>query len=139
MVSRPPDQNSPRPLLTRRLVTKARCKLHANVSTRAASLVGDVGKHVPAVSSTLRPRPVDELREWGGERLVRGKRILDLGCGDGRFALGVAPFAVSGYGLDTGVGGIAAAEKNAREGGGPNARLAVGAAQHLPHPDGALD
>jgi len=138
-VSRPPDQNSRRPLLTRRLVTKARCKLHANVSTRSASLAGDVGKHVPAVSSTLRPRPVDELREWGGERLVRGKRILDLGCGDGRFALGVAPFAVSVDGLDPDVEGIAAAKKNAREAGVRNARFAVGAAQHLPYSDAAFD
>ena len=126
-------------LLARHLVTKGRCKLHANVSTCTASSVGDLGKHVPALSSTLRPRPVDELREWGGTRLVRGKRILDLGCGDGRFALGVAQFAVSVDGLDPDVEGIAAAKKNARRAGVRNARFAVGAAQRLPYPDGTFD
>jgi ubiquinone/menaquinone biosynthesis C-methylase UbiE len=118
---------------------KGGCKLHANVSTSTASLVGDLGRHVPAFSSSLRPRPEDELREWGGERLVRGKRVLDLGCGDGRFALGVAPFAASVDGLDPDVEGIAAAKKNAREAGVRNTRFAVGAAQQLPYPDGAFD
>ena len=115
------------------------CKLHPNVSTGTAKLVGDLGRHVPALSSTLRPRPLDELREWGGERLVRGKHILDVGCGDGRFALGVAPFAVSVDGLDPDVEAIAAAKKNARDAGVRNARFDVGAAQRLPYPDGAFD
>lgn len=109
------------------------------MSARNTSQVGDVGKHVPALSAKLRPRPVDELREWGGERIVRGKRVLDLGCGDGRFALGVAPFALSVDGLDPDIDGIAAAEKNARGAGVRNARFAVGAAQHLPYPEGAFD
>jgi len=121
-------------------VRRAECKLHFNVNMSAGtSLIGDVGRHVPALSSTLRPRPLDELREWGGERLVRGKRVLDLGCGDGRFALAVAPFAASVEGLDPDVEAIAAAKKNAREAGVRNARFHVGAAQHLPFPDGALD
>lgn len=109
------------------------------MSSIATDSVGEVGRHVPALSSTLRPRPVDELREWGGERLVRGKRILDLGCGDGRFALGLAPSAVSVEGLDPDVEAIAAAKRNAREAGVRNARFTVGAAQHLPYPDGAFD
>jgi ubiquinone/menaquinone biosynthesis C-methylase UbiE len=128
-----------RPLVTPHFVTKCRCKLHANVSTGTQSLVGDLGRHVPPLSSTLRPRPDDELREWGGKRLVRGKRVLDLGCGDGRFALGVAPFAVRVDGLDPDIEGIAAAKKNARDAGARNARFAVGAAQHLPYPDGDFD
>ena len=120
-------------------VTEGRCNLHASVSTDTASLVGDVGRHVPALSLTLRPRPVDELRAWGGARLVRGKRILDLGCGDGRFALGLAHFAVSVDGLDPDVEAIAAAKKNAREAGARHARFAVGAAQRLPYPADAFD
>ena len=103
------------------------------------NMVGDLGRRVPALSSTLRPPPVDELREWGGERLVRGKRILDLGCGDGRFALGVAPFALSVDGLDPDVEAIAEAKKNARHAGVRNVRFAVGAAQHLPYRDDAFD
>ena len=128
-----------RRLLTAHLVRKGRCKLDANVSTGTASPVGDLGKHIPALSSTLRPRPVDELREWGGARLVRGKRVLDLGCGDGRFALGVAQFAAKVDGLDPDVEVIAAAKKNARRAGIRNVRFAVGAAQQLPYPDGAFD
>ena len=99
----------------------------------------DVGKHVPAMSSALRPQPRVELMEWGGERVVRSKRVLDLGCGDGRFALGVAPFAASVEGLDPDAGAIAAARKAARDAGAHNARFRVGAAQRLPYPDADFD
>jgi len=98
-----------------------------------------VGKHVPALSSALRPRPDDELREWGGSALVRGKRVLDLGCGDGRFAIGVAPYATRVEGIDPDAEAIAAAKSNARSAAVRNVRFATGAAQHLPHPDGTFD
>ena len=100
---------------------------------------GDLGRHVPAQSSTLRPRPHDELREWGGSALVRGKRVLDLGCGDGRLALGVATFATRVEGLDPDPEAIAAARRNARKAGVRNVRFAAGAAQRLPYPDAAFD
>jgi len=109
------------------------------VSSRATKSVGDVGKWVPALSSSLRPRPLTELGAWGGPRLVRGKRVLDLGCGDGRLALGVAPFAKTVDGLDPDDEGIAAAKKRARDEGVRNARFAVGAAQRLPYRDGVFD
>jgi ubiquinone/menaquinone biosynthesis C-methylase UbiE len=105
----------------------------------ATDPVGDVGRHIPALSSALRPRPDDELREWGGPPLVRGKRVLDLGCGDGRFALGVAKFATTVEGIDPDAEAIAAAKKNARKAGVRNVRFAAGAAQHLPYPDAAFD
>lgn len=101
--------------------------------------IGDVGKRVPATSSALRPQPLDELREWGGEQLVRGRRVLDLGCGDGRFALGLAPLASTVDGLDPDPEAIAAAKQNARLADVGNARFAVGAAQRLPYPDQAFD
>ena len=101
--------------------------------------IGDVGKRVPAMSSALRPQPLDELGEWGGELLVRWKRVLDLGCGDGRFALGVAPLAATVDGLDPDPEAIAAAKRNARLANLRNARFAVGAAQRLPYPDEAFD
>lgn len=101
--------------------------------------VGDFGRHVPTVSSALRPRPKDELREWGGPALVRGKRVLDIGCGDGRLALGVAPFAARVDGIDPDPEAIAAAKRNARMAGVGNARFTAGAAQHLPWPDAAFD
>jgi ubiquinone/menaquinone biosynthesis C-methylase UbiE len=102
-------------------------------------LVGDVGKYVPAMSSALRPRPLDELREWGGEQLVRGKRVLDLGCGDGRFAIGLAPLAATVEGLEPDPELIAAARLAARKAGVRNARFAVGAAQRLPYPAAEFD
>jgi ubiquinone/menaquinone biosynthesis C-methylase UbiE len=104
-----------------------------------ADSVGVVGRHVPAFSSALRPRPHDELREWGGPTLVRGKRVLDLGCGDGRLALGVAQFAIRVDGIDPDPDAIAGAKINAREAGVRNARFAAGAAQNLPFPDAAFD
>ncbi len=42
-------------------------------------MVDNVGKHIRAFSSVLRPRPLVELEHWGGEPLVRGRRVLDLG------------------------------------------------------------
>ena len=110
-----------------------------SVNRRAANTVGDVGKHVPTVSSILRPSPIVELAAWGGEELVRGKRVLDLGCGDGRFALGVAPLASTVGGIDPDPEAIAAARSNARQAGLRNVRFAVGAAQRLPYPDNAFD
>lgn len=101
--------------------------------------LGDVGKHIPAFSSALRPRPQDELKEWGGSALVRRKRVLDLGCGDGRLALGVAPVAARVDGLDPDPEAIAAAKRNARKARVRNVRFAAGAAQRLPYPDGAFD
>ena len=113
--------------------------LRPSVTRDPGELIGDVGRHVPALSSTLRPRPVDELRHWGGARLIRGKRVLDLGCGDGRFALAVAALASSVDGLDPDPDGIAAAKRAARKAGLRNVHFRVGAAQRLPYPDRAFD
>ena len=98
-----------------------------------------VGKHVPAMSSALRPDPLREIREWGGTPLVRGKRVLDLGCGDGRFALGIAPFATHVEGLDPDSEGIATARRSARKARIGNAHFAVGAAQRLPYSNATFD
>ena len=102
-------------------------------------MVGDVGKHVWAFSSGLRPEPLVELEHWGGKNLVRDKRVLDIGCGDGRFANGIAPFAASVDGLDPDPDAVAAARKNARSLGLANTRFKVGAAQMLPYRDAAFD
>ena len=109
------------------------------MKTLVNSRVGDVGRKIPTVASVLRPNPLDELREWGGVGLVRGKRVLDLGCGDGRFALGVAPIAATVDGLDPDAESIAAAKKSARNLGAQNVRFKVGAGQDMPYPDEAFD
>lgn len=101
--------------------------------------VGDVGKRVPVMTSSLRPRALDELRAWGGSRLVRGKRVLDLGCGDGRFALGLAHLAASVDGLDPDPEGIDLAKAAALKAGVRNVTFKTGAAQRLPYEDGAFD
>jgi 2-polyprenyl-3-methyl-5-hydroxy-6-metoxy-1,4-benzoquinol methylase len=116
-----------------------RARIHVLVSGVAADSVGEVGRHVPSFSSTLRPQPLDELGEWGGPPLVRGKRVLDIGCGDGRLALGVAPLATKVDGIDPDPEAIAAAKRNARKAGVRNVRFATGAAQHLPYPGAAFD
>ena len=98
-----------------------------------------VGKRVPALSSRLRPTALVELGHWGGPALVRAKRVLDLGCGDGRLALGVAPFAKQVTGLDPDAEVIADAALRARDAGLSNAHFQVGAGQSLPFPEGAFD
>src|SRR5260370_2188339 len=104
------------------------------MSRAARGPVGDVGRLLPALSSALRPRPHDELRVWGGPPLVLGKRVLDLGCGDGRLALGIAPFASRVDGIDPDAGAIAAAKANARKAGVRNVRFAPAAPQDPPYP-----
>ena len=121
------------------LACPTRFNLHIPMSRVAQDSVGDLGMRVPAQSSALRPRPHDELREWGGSSLVRRKRVLDLGCGDGRLALGVARFATRVEGIDPDPAAVAAAKRNARKAGVRNVRFAAGAAQHLPYPDAAFD
>ena len=91
------------------------------------------------MSSSLRPDPHVELRVWGGPSLVRGKRVLDLGCGDGRLALGVARFATAVEGIDPDSEAITAARKSARNAGASNVRFTAGAAQHLPYADHAFE
>jgi ubiquinone/menaquinone biosynthesis C-methylase UbiE len=91
------------------------------------------------MSSALRPDPLVEVDEWGGPRLLRGKRVLDLGCGDGRFALSVAPLASHVEGIDPDAEAIAGAKRAARKAGLQNVRFTVGAAQDLPYPDGTFD
>src|SRR5215210_1115678 len=81
---------------------------HVTTSTSA------VGRLLPAISSLLRPPPQDELREYGGVGLIRGKRVIDVGCGDGRMALGCAPYAAEVVGVDPDPSAIELARKKAR-------------------------
>lgn len=98
-----------------------------------------VGKLLPAISSLLRPPPQHELREYGGVGLVRGKRVIDIGCGDGRMALGCAPYASEVVGVDPDPSAIRLARAKTRELGLANAQFKVGVAQDLPFPDEHFD
>jgi ubiquinone/menaquinone biosynthesis C-methylase UbiE len=98
-----------------------------------------VGRILPAVSSLLRPPPVEELREYGGVDLVRRKRVIDIGCGDGRMALGCAPYASEVVGVDPDPEAIRLARGKARELGAANVRFEVGVAQELPFADEHFD
>lgn len=98
-----------------------------------------IGRQVPAPASALRPTAAEELGHWGGPAIVRGKRVLDLGCGDGRLALGAAPLAMDVVGLDPDKALIESATQRARDAGLRNTRFQVGAGQSLPFPDGSFD
>ena len=98
-----------------------------------------VGKLLPAISSLLRPPPQHELREYGGVGLVRGKRVIDIGCGDGRIALGCAPYASEVVGVDPDPSAIRLARAKTRELGVANAQFRVGVAQQLPFADEHFD
>lgn len=98
-----------------------------------------VGRLLPAISSLLRPPPEDELREYGGIGLVRGKRVIDVGCGDGRMALGCAPYASEVVGVDPDPEAIRLARAKARRLAAANVRFKVGVAQELPFPDEHFD
>jgi ubiquinone/menaquinone biosynthesis C-methylase UbiE len=107
-------------------------------STSAASASG-VGRLLPAISSLLRPPPQHELREYGGIGLVRRKRVIDIGCGDGRMALGCAPYASEVVGVDPDPDAIRLARVKTRELGVANTEFRVGVAQELPFDDGHFD
>jgi len=98
-----------------------------------------VGRLLPAISSLLRPPAVDELREYGGIGLVRRKRVIDVGCGDGRMALGCAPYASEVVGVDPDPSAIRLARAKAHQLGAANAKFKVGVAQELPFADGYFD
>lgn len=71
--------------------------------------------------------------------LVRRKRVIDVGCGDGRMALGCGPYASEVVGVDPDPEAIRSARAKARRAGAANVRFKVGVAQELPFPDEHFD
>lgn len=97
------------------------------------------GRVLPATTSMMRPAAADELAAWGGARLFRHKRVLDVGTGDGRLALGVARWADSVVGVDPDPSAIRSARRNARSHDARNVRFRVAPAQKLPVADESVD
>lgn len=87
----------------------------------------------------MRPAPAVELAAYGGAPLFRGKRVLDIGTGDGRLALGAAGWAREVVGVDPDPTAVREARRNARRMKARNAKFVVGPAQELPFPDGSFD
>jgi ubiquinone/menaquinone biosynthesis C-methylase UbiE len=94
-----------------------------------ADQVGDVGRI--GCPSGVRPADDVELRGLRGERLFRGKDVLDIGTGNGRLAWLIAPIARSVVGLDPDPDGIREATREAKRRRLDNARFKVSAAQDL--------
>ena len=92
-----------------------------------------------AAASALRPRPDVELAAYGGARLFRGKRVLDIGTGDGRLAFGIARWAENVAGVDADPQQVSAARRNARRVRPSNVSFRVAPAQELPFRDGSFD
>lgn len=71
--------------------------------------------------------------------MVRRKRVIDVGCGDGRMALGCAPYASEVVGVDPDPDAIRSARSRAKELGITNVEFKVGVAQALPFRDEYFD
>jgi 2-polyprenyl-3-methyl-5-hydroxy-6-metoxy-1,4-benzoquinol methylase len=69
---------------------------------------------------------------------VSGKRVLEIGCGDGDLAVKLARMGASVTGVDASADMIAAAERRSRA-AGADIRFQVATAQRLPFPDETFD
>jgi ubiquinone/menaquinone biosynthesis C-methylase UbiE len=70
------------------------------------------------------------------KRVVRGKRVLDVGCGSGRVTNALAPYCESIVGLDISEGLVKIAK---RESQSKRAVFVVGDAEHLPFKEETFD
>jgi predicted RNA methylase len=82
-------------------------------------------------ATTRRPKAARELRLLGLDRLARGARVLEVGTGTGRLALGYAASARTVLAIDPDLGAIEEARREAARRGLANVRFAPIAAQDL--------
>ena len=90
----------------------------------------DLTDMMPSVT-TRRPAAARELRLLGVDRLARDARVLEVGTGTGRLALGYARRARSVLAIDPDAGALAGAEREAARRGLANIRFAAITAQEL--------
>ena len=81
--------------------------------------------------TTRRPSAARELRLLGLDRLARGARVLEVGTGTGRLALGYAASARAVLAIDPDAASIAVAREAAQQRGLTNIRFSSIAAQDL--------
>lgn len=80
---------------------------------------------------TRHPRAGREIRAFGGAARFRGRDVLDIGTGNGRLALDVAPYARHVLGIDPSPGGVRLARDEARRRGLDNVDFRLGDARDL--------
>ncbi|MCB1519149.1 MAG: class I SAM-dependent methyltransferase [Hyphomicrobiaceae bacterium] len=104
----------------------------------------DLGE-LPAAYRRWRASELGRITDRIEEQLIldligpaSGKRLLDVGCGDGVFSVRLAQAGADVTGLDLDPRGLAAARRRATE-AGLTIVLAEGDAQSLPFADGAFD
>ncbi len=102
------------------------------MSTRTC--VGRIG-----CASATRPQDDLELRRLRTDRSFKDKDVVDIGTGNGRLSLLLAPIARSVVGIDPDPEAIRDARRIARSSGLRNVRFAVGPAQDLGLPSGTYD
>jgi ubiquinone/menaquinone biosynthesis C-methylase UbiE len=91
--------------------------------------VGDVGRM--GCASAVRPADDIELRRLRADRYFRDKDVLDIGTGNGRLAMLIAPIARSVVGVDPDLDGIRDADRDARTLDVRNIRFKTATAQDL--------
>jgi ubiquinone/menaquinone biosynthesis C-methylase UbiE len=92
---------------------------------------------VPAGYGYLRPPAAIELAAYGVD--LGGKRVADIGAGEGRLALGAAARAAAVLAVDPDRSALARGRAEAKRLGVRNVRFREGAAQDLRIPDRSFD
>lgn len=111
----------------------------SRVPVSSRKIMTPIGRYLPPMAIGVRPEGRVELAAYGGAPLFRGKRVLDLGTGDGRLARAAARWARQVVGIDPDPEAIRSARTLARREGLRNARFVVGPAQELRFPDESFD
>lgn len=89
---------------------------------------------------TLRVDPEqNEIRALKSIAPWQGKRVLEVGCGDGRLTLRMARLGAHIQAIDPDAKLIRTARANLPESFAPRVRYQVGTAENLEHPDSSFD
>jgi ubiquinone/menaquinone biosynthesis C-methylase UbiE len=99
--------------------------------------MASVGQLLPGGLGFLRPPAEIELSAYGVD--LRGKRVADVGTGEGRLALGAARRAASVLAVDPDRSALARGRAEAKRLGLRNVRFSAGAAQELRIADRSFD